>query len=55
MMQIHALRDLKMRKDFFDTGVAEQNLINIAWIIFLKNTALVYGFCTFLTFSVMNN
>ncbi len=48
---VHALRSLRNEKRFLDTGVAEQNLINIAsGISFKKNTALVYGFCTFLTF-----
>ena len=48
---VHALRDLRLEKRFIDAGVAEQNLVNIASGISKKNsTALIYGFCTFLTF-----
>lgn len=48
---VHALRILRSEKRFIDAGVAEQNLINIASGISKKNsTALIYGFCTFLTF-----
>ena len=48
---VHALRILRSKKRFIDVGVAEQNLINIASGIAKKNaSALIYGFCTFLTF-----
>ena len=48
---VYALRDVKNNKRYIDVGVAEQNLINIASGLSFKNaTALVYGFCTFLTF-----
>ena len=48
---VHALRVLRKEKRFIDAGVAEQNLVNIASGISKKNSiALIYGFCTFLTF-----
>tara|TARA_Y100001970_G_scaffold294251_1_gene449170 strand:+ start:9528 stop:10436 length:909 start_codon:yes stop_codon:yes gene_type:complete len=48
---VHSLRALRSQKRFIDAGVAEQNLINIASGLSYKNsTALIYGFCTFLTF-----
>ncbi len=48
---VHSLRTLRSQKRFIDAGVAEQNLINIASGLSYKNsTALIYGFCTFLTF-----
>ena len=48
---VHALRVLRSEKRFIDAGVAEQNLVNIASGISKKNSsALIYGFCTFLTF-----
>ena len=48
---VHALRILRPEKRFIDAGVAEQNLVNIASGVAKKNsTALLYGFCTFLTF-----
>jgi transketolase len=48
---VHALKNLRSHSRFIDAGVAEQNLINIAsGISSNKNTALIYGFCTFLSF-----
>ena len=48
---VHALKNLRSHSRFIYAGVAEQNLINIAsGISSNKNTALIYGFCTFLSF-----
>ena len=47
---VHALRGLRNEKRFLDTGVAEQNLINIAsGLAKCNKNPIVYGFCTFLT------
>jgi len=48
---VYSLQRIKNHKRFIDTGVAEQNLINIAaGLSHSTNKSLIYGFCTFLTF-----
>ena len=53
---VFSLKSLRDHKRFIDVGVAEQNLINIAaGIAKNNNMPIVYGFCTFLSFSVVPN
>lgn len=48
---VYSLQSIKTNKRFIDAGVAEQNLVNMAAGLGVYNKkALVYGFCTFLTF-----
>lgn len=48
---VFSLKSLRKNQRFIDTGVAEQNLINIAsGLAKNNNKPIVYGFCTFLTF-----
>tara|TARA_B100000575_G_C22993228_1_gene572604 strand:- start:50 stop:970 length:921 start_codon:yes stop_codon:yes gene_type:complete len=48
---VYSLKSLRKSNRFIDTGVAEQNLINIAsGLAKCDRYPIVYGFCTFLTF-----
>ena len=48
---VFALKKVRKNKRFIDSGVAEQNLINIsAGLAKYNNLPLIYGFCSFLTF-----
>lgn len=48
---VYSLKSLRKSNRFIDTGVAEQNLINIAsGLAKCNRNPIVYGFCTFLTF-----
>ena len=55
MMQM-CLPSNNLKQRFLDVGVAEQNLVNIsAGLAKSGKKPIIYGFCTFLTFNVMNN
>lgn len=48
---VHELKKIIKNKRFYNIGVAEQNLINMAaGLAKFKNLPIVFGFCSFLTF-----